>query len=140
MCVCVCVCGVALLRHCIDCSLVTCWHVMLQGKHAHALRQLREVRKYAPRCNEAIVLNIECLLAMGRVDEAYGETQDILAENTHNSKFLHMRARCLYLQVYSPYLLASLLSSLTHSRHPPPHPGQLSQRHQALTGSAAQRP
>lgn len=96
---CVCVCGVALRRHCIDCSLVTCWHVMLQGKHAHALRQLREVRKYAPRCNEAIVLNIECLLAMGRVDEAYGETQDILAENTHNSKFLHMRARCLYLQV-----------------------------------------
>lgn len=51
----------------------------------------------APQSKELKLLKVECLMGMGKHEEAYAMSSALIRHSQNNSKLLITRARCLYL-------------------------------------------
>lgn len=51
----------------------------------------------APQSKELKLMKVDCLMAMGKHEEAYAMSSALIRHSQNNSKLLITRARCLYL-------------------------------------------
>ncbi|CAM9567168.1 unnamed protein product, partial [Ectocarpus fasciculatus] len=68
-----------------------------QGKPARAASILEECLVKAPQSRELKLIKVECLMGMGKHEEAYAMSSTLIRNSQNNSKLLITRARCLYL-------------------------------------------
>ncbi|CAM9759635.1 unnamed protein product, partial [Ectocarpus sp. 8 AP-2014] len=70
---------------------------LAQGKPARAASILEECLVKAPQSRELKLIKVECLMGMGKHEEAYAMSSTLIRNSQNNSKLLITRARCLYL-------------------------------------------
>ncbi|CAM9184983.1 unnamed protein product [Ectocarpus sp. 6 AP-2014] len=70
---------------------------LAQGKPARAASILEECLVKAPQSRELKMIKVECLMGMGKHEEAYAMSSTLIRNSQNNSKLLITRARCLYL-------------------------------------------
>ncbi|CAN0157344.1 unnamed protein product [Ectocarpus sp. 12 AP-2014] len=70
---------------------------LAQGKPARAASILEECLVKAPQSRELKLIKVECLMGMGKHEEAYAMSSALIRNSQNNSKLLITRARCLYL-------------------------------------------
>lgn len=68
-----------------------------QRKPARAASTLEELLGKAPQSKELKLMKVECLMGMGKHEEAYAMSSALIRNSQNNSKLLITRARCLYL-------------------------------------------
>lgn len=68
-----------------------------QRKPSRAAATLEECLVKAPQSKELKLIKVDCLMAMGKHEEAYAISSALIRHSQNNSKLLITRARCLYL-------------------------------------------
>eukprot|EP00903_Cladosiphon_okamuranus_P008712 g8346.t1 len=71
--------------------------MLAQQKPARAASTLEELLGKAPQSKELKLMKVECLMGMGKHEEAYAMSSALIRNSQNNSKLLITRARCLYL-------------------------------------------
>eukprot|EP00752_Nemacystus_decipiens_P005114 g4639.t1 len=71
--------------------------MLAKNKPARAASTLEELLGKAPQSKELKLMKVECLMGMGKHEEAYAMSSALIRNSQNNSKLLITRARCLYL-------------------------------------------
>ncbi|CAM9935523.1 unnamed protein product, partial [Scytosiphon promiscuus] len=71
--------------------------LLAQRKPARAAAILEECVKKAPQSKELKLLKVDCLMGVGKHEEAYAMSSALVRNSQNNSKLLITRAQCLYL-------------------------------------------
>lgn len=68
-----------------------------QHKPTRAASIVEELLAKAPQSKELKLMKVECLMGLGKHEEAYAMSSALIRNSQNNSKLLITRARCLYL-------------------------------------------
>ncbi|CAM9818129.1 unnamed protein product, partial [Hapterophycus canaliculatus] len=71
--------------------------LLAQRKPARAAAILEECVTKAPQSKELKLLKVDCLMGVGKHEEAYAMSSALIRHSQNNSKLLITRAQCLYL-------------------------------------------
>ncbi|CAM9248728.1 unnamed protein product [Pylaiella littoralis] len=71
--------------------------LLAQRKPSRAAVMLEDCLAKAPQSKELKLMKVDCLMAMGKHEEAYAMSSALIRHSQNNSKLLITRARCLYL-------------------------------------------
>ncbi|CAM9919626.1 unnamed protein product, partial [Laminaria digitata] len=71
--------------------------LLSQGKPGRAASLLKDLLDKAPQSKELKLMKVDCLMRLGKHDEAYAMSSILIRQNQSNSSLLITRASCLYL-------------------------------------------